>query len=142
MSAKAYPTGVESHGGSLRIWFMYKGARTRESLGVPDTPKNRKIAGELRASVCFAIKTGSFNYAAQFPDSPNLKKLGLEKKEIRVAELAEKWLQLKKMEITTNAFGRYCSVVIGSDVSSNHLIKEFTRTNSEFIRFSFYFLCP
>ncbi|MEW7949506.1 DUF3596 domain-containing protein, partial [Enterobacter hormaechei subsp. xiangfangensis] len=38
----AYPTGVEVHGESLRIWFIYQGKRVRENLGVPDTPKNRK----------------------------------------------------------------------------------------------------
>lgn len=46
-----YPTGVENHGGKLRIWFVYKGVRVRENLGVPDTAKNRRVAGELRASV-------------------------------------------------------------------------------------------
>ncbi|MEK8802996.1 DUF3596 domain-containing protein, partial [Escherichia coli] len=35
-----YPTGVENHGGKLRIWFVYKGVRVRENLGVPDTAKN------------------------------------------------------------------------------------------------------
>ncbi|MDF3736729.1 Arm DNA-binding domain-containing protein, partial [Enterobacter hormaechei] len=40
-----YPTGVENHGGTLRLWFTYKGVRVREGLGVPDTPKNRKVAG-------------------------------------------------------------------------------------------------
>ncbi|MBB9784533.1 DUF3596 domain-containing protein [Escherichia coli] len=25
-----YPTGVENHGGKLRIWFVYKGVRVRE----------------------------------------------------------------------------------------------------------------
>lgn len=34
-----YPTGVENHGGKLRIWFVYKGVRVRENLGVPDTAK-------------------------------------------------------------------------------------------------------
>ena len=51
MSNASYPTGVENHGGSLRIWFHYNGKRVRENLGVPDTAKNRKIAGELRTSV-------------------------------------------------------------------------------------------
>ncbi|KEA54633.1 integrase [Mangrovibacter sp. MFB070] len=130
MAKKAFPTGVENHGGSLRIWFMYQGARTRESLGVPDTPKNRKIAGELRASVCFSIKTGSFNYAAQFPGSPNLKKFGIESKDILVSELAKKWLELKKMEISNNAFGRYCSIVknmlprIGGDRLASSVTQE------------------
>lgn len=92
MDKVTYPTGVENHGGSLRIWFNFKGKRVRESLGVPDTAKNRKIAGELRTSVCFAIRTGTFDYAAQFPDSPNLRTFGVGKKEITVKELEEKWL--------------------------------------------------
>jgi integrase len=111
MDKITYPTGVENHGGSLRIWFNFKGKRVRENLGVPDTAKNRKIAGELRVSVCFAIRTGSFDYAERFPDSPNLKIFGLGKKEITVKELEEKWLDLKKMEISANAHKRYESVV-------------------------------
>ncbi|HGG5994851.1 TPA: tyrosine-type recombinase/integrase [Salmonella enterica subsp. diarizonae serovar 61:r:z53] len=110
MSKESYPTGVENHGGTLRIWFKYKGKRVRESLGVPDTAKNRKVAGELRSSVCFAIRMGNFDYAAQFPDSPNLKTFGVSKKEITVKELEEKWLDLKRMEICANAFNRYESV--------------------------------
>lgn len=66
----SYPTGVEIHGGNLRLWFIYKGKRVRENLGVPDTAKNRKIAGELRTSICYAIKTGTFDYSEQFPN-PN-----------------------------------------------------------------------
>ncbi|WFW58757.1 site-specific integrase [Citrobacter freundii] len=111
MDKITYPTGVENHGGSLRIWFNFKGKRVRENLGVPDTAKNRKIAGELRVSVCFAIRTGSFDYAERFPDSHNLKIFGLGKKEITVKELEEKWLDLKKMEISANAHKRYESVV-------------------------------
>lgn len=72
MANASYPTGVENHGGSLRVWFVYKGKRVRENLGVPDTAKNRKIAGELRSSVCFAIRMGNFNYAEKFPNSPTL----------------------------------------------------------------------
>ncbi|HFH0028457.1 TPA: tyrosine-type recombinase/integrase [Salmonella enterica subsp. salamae serovar 21:z10:[z6]] len=111
MAKPAYPTGVEKHGDKLRICFHYKGRRVRENLGVPDTPKNRKVAGELRSSVCFAIKVGTFDYAAQFPDSPNLKLFGIVNREITVAELAKKWLDLKEMEISANTFGRYLSAV-------------------------------
>lgn len=64
-----YPTGVENHGGSLRLWFIYKGVRVRENLGIPDTPKNRRMAGELRTTICYAIKIGTFNYVEQFPQS-------------------------------------------------------------------------
>ena len=72
-----YPTGVENHCGLLRVWFIYQGQRVRENLGVPDTAKNRRMAGELRESVRYAIKIGNFNYAAQFPGSKNLHKFGV-----------------------------------------------------------------
>lgn len=111
MSKESYPTGVENHGKSLRIWFIFKGKRVRENLGVPDTAKNRKVAGELRTSVCFAIRMGTFDYAAQFPNSPNLKTFGICKKEITVKFLSEKWLELKRLEICANAINRYESVV-------------------------------
>lgn len=104
-----YPTGVESHGGSLRLWFIYRGRRVRENLGVPDTAKNRKLAGELRSSVCYAIKTGSFNYAAQFPQSNNLAKFGFVAPGITLGEVAKRWLELKRMEISLNAINRYTS---------------------------------
>ena len=35
MDKVKYPTGVENHGGTLRIWFNFKGKRVRENLGVP-----------------------------------------------------------------------------------------------------------
>ncbi|EPG2184135.1 tyrosine-type recombinase/integrase [Enterobacter cloacae] len=136
MAKSAYPTGVENHGGTLRIWFIYKGSRVRESLGVPDTPKNRKVAGELRASVCFAIKTGNFNYAAQFPDSPNLRRFGVESKEITVLELANKWLELKRMEISTNAMARYTSITrnMVPRIGGDRLVSAVTQEDLLFIR--------
>ncbi len=106
-----YPTGVENHGGTLRLWFIYQGVRVRESLGVPDTPKNRKVAGELRTSICYAIKIGMFNYAVQFPQSPNLRKFGFVQPEVTLKELAVRWLELKRMEITKNAHTRYVSYI-------------------------------
>lgn len=111
MDKVTYPKGVENHGGTLRIWFTFKGKRVRENLGVPDTAKNRKIAGELRTSVCFAIKMGSFDYVAQFPDSTNLKAFGLVNKEITIGELSQKWLSLKEMEVAKSSMTRYRSAV-------------------------------
>ncbi|ELY4780723.1 DUF3596 domain-containing protein [Cronobacter sakazakii] len=136
MDKAIYPTGVENHGGSLRIWFSYKGKRVRENLGVPDTAKNRKIAGELRTSVCFAIRTGTFDYATQFPDSPNLKTFGVGKKEITVKELEKKWLDLKKMEICSNAFNRYESVVrnVVPRIGPGRLVASVTKEELLYIR--------
>lgn len=106
-----YPTGVENHGGSLRLWFMYQGERVRESLGVPDTPKNRKIAGELRTSICYAIRTGTFDYTAQFPNSPRAQINDDRKIKTSVSELAYKWLALKQTVLAKNTHMRYTSYV-------------------------------
>jgi integrase len=109
-----YPTGVESHGGFLRVWFMYKKTRAREALGVPDTAKNRKIAGELRASVVYAIKTGNFDYQKQFPSSPNLRKFGIASRQFTIGELYAKWIELKEVDLSTNSLGRYKSRMRGT----------------------------
>lgn len=132
----SYPTGVENHGGSLRIWFIYNGKRVRENLGVPDTAKNRKVAGDLRTSICFAIRMGSFDYATRFPNSPNLKSFGLGKKDITVKALAERWLELKKMEISANALSRYKSVVRNMipRIGGNRLTSSVTKEELLFIR--------
>lgn len=136
MSKTSYPTGVENHGGTLRIWFLYKSKRVRENLGVPDTTKNRKVAGDLRTSVCFEIRMGSFDYAAKFPASPNLKRFGLENKEITVKELADRWLDLKTMEISANAMHRYQSVVRNMlpRIGGSRLVSAVTREELLFIR--------
>lgn len=107
----SYPTGVENHGGFLRIWFMYKGERVREALGVPDTAKNRRIAGDLRSAICYDIKTGRFDYAERFPGSHNLAKFGIERNEITLNQLAEKWLSIKEMELATSTKGKYESKI-------------------------------
>ncbi|ARJ43249.1 integrase [Pantoea alhagi] len=101
-----YPTGVEPNGGNLRIWFAYQGVRRRESLGVPDTPKNRKMAGELRANVMYQIKTGTFNYQESFPDSPLFRHSHTQESEITMGQLAARWLKLKEPEI---AHSTYCT---------------------------------
>lgn len=43
MAKPSSPTGVENHGGKLRICFHYKGKRVRENLGGPDPLKIAKL---------------------------------------------------------------------------------------------------
>ena len=108
MSTKIkYPTGVEAHGGNLRIWFMLNGKRQRESLGLPDTPRNRKAAAEMRQSVCFAIRSGTFDYVKQFPESKSVVHTTSKEKDLTVAELFERYLSLKKPELALNSLRRY-----------------------------------
>ncbi|WP_417642376.1 tyrosine-type recombinase/integrase [Enterobacter kobei] len=125
-----YPTGVENHGGTLRLWFIYKGVRVRESLGVQDTPKNRKVAGELRTAICYAIKTGTFNYAVQFPDSKNLKRFGESSLNLTIGQLAEKYLSLKETDVAETSMKTYRTVIknvlsiVGSNTQASSINKE------------------
>lgn len=86
--------------------------------------------------MCLSIKTDNFNYAAQFPDSPNLKKFGVESREITVLELANKWLELKRMEISTNAMSRYSSIVRNMllRIGGDKLVSAVTQEDLLFIR--------
>lgn len=116
-----YPKGVENHGGFLRISFQYQGVRVRESLGIPDTVKNRKSAGELRANVVYEIKTGAFNYQRAFPNSQNLSRFCAVSEELTINEMANRWLQVKETEISRNTLASYktrlttCIGIIGGE---------------------------
>ncbi|ALX93313.1 integrase [Serratia fonticola] len=127
---KAYPTGVESHGGFLRIWFIFNGKRRRESLGIPDTPRNRKAAGEMRQAVCFAIRSGTFDYAKQFPQSAAVSEGKGASKDLTVAELFSRYLSIKVPELSLNTHRRYqvkletCSQIIGKNRLARTLTQE------------------
>ncbi|WP_342753786.1 DUF3596 domain-containing protein [Pantoea sp. MBD-2R] len=99
-----YPTGVAPNKGHLRIWFMYDGIRRWETLGVPDTPKNRKMAGELRDNIVYRIKTGTFDYRSQFPGSPLFKGEMEKAKAVSIREIADIWLRLKKPELAHSSY--------------------------------------
>ncbi|ELI9035821.1 DUF3596 domain-containing protein [Morganella morganii] len=126
-----YPAGVENHGGSLRIWFMFQGKRYRESLKLPDTPKNRKYASDVRQSVLYEIRTGTFDYYRRFPESKNALKFRTDEiKEITVKGIIQKWLALKTPEISLNTLRRYackletCWTILGEDRHLESLTRE------------------
>jgi integrase len=107
MTKTIYPKGVENHGGFLRIHFQYQGVRVREALGIPDTAKNRKVAGEMRANVVYEVKTGAFVYQRTFPTSVHLSKFGDTREELTVKQMAERWLAVKETEISRNTLASY-----------------------------------
>ncbi|ELY5178909.1 DUF3596 domain-containing protein [Vibrio cholerae] len=102
----ALPTGVEIHAGQLRIWFMYKGKRQRESLKCPPTPKNIKLAASRRTAICHAIQTGQFIYKEWFPESKKANQYS-DKKDITIKELFDRWLDLKVIEVTPATIKNY-----------------------------------
>ena len=64
------PTGVEIRGRNIRIWFMFRGKRCRETLkGWEITNSNIKKAGNLRALIVHEINSGEFEYLRRFPQS-------------------------------------------------------------------------
>lgn len=67
------PRSVELRQGltktSLRISFIWRGERCRETLQIEATPANIKYAGKLVSSVELAIQKGTFDYAETFPNS-------------------------------------------------------------------------
>lgn len=99
-----YPTGVAPNKNHLRIWFMFEGKRRWEALGVLDTPKNRKMAGELRDNIVYRIKTGTFDYRSQFPSSPLFRSDQNSDKPVTIREVADLWLDLKKPELANSTF--------------------------------------
>lgn len=109
--------GINIHGNSLRISFQYQGSRVRETLGLEPTKANLKYAINLRAAVMHDIKTGVFDYAKRFPDSKNAAKYGgaVADQSIRVRDLAERYLSIKKTDIsfqTVDSYSTYVSVCV------------------------------
>ncbi len=98
--------GVEVHGKSLRIVFMYRGKRHRETLGLPITKANVKHAAQKRAAVLHAIKTGTFDYAQAFPDSKHAGQWP-GSRSARLSELLPLYLPLKAVDITPDTEARY-----------------------------------
>ena len=125
-------TGVEVHGKTLRIVFSYKGRRCRESLSLTPTKGNVKFASGLRASVIHEIKTGSFDYRARFPDSPNSAKFGQSNtvKDISLEKLYEKYIPIKSVDIGSQTLRRYkvgikqCMALLGKDCQVSSLLPE------------------
>jgi integrase len=56
--------------GKLYLDFGYRGTRCREYTALPDTPANRRQAEALARRMERDIRSGRFEYAQYFPDSP------------------------------------------------------------------------
>ena len=68
---------LESDHGRLLVAFEYRGVRCREYLGLKDFRENRRAAQRIVRELELEIAGGKFDYAARFPTSRNLERLGL-----------------------------------------------------------------
>lgn len=125
--------GIEVHGGNLRIAFMWRRIRCRESLGLPVTKANIKHAALLRAAILHEIKTGKFDYARHFPDSKHARNYSSAKDE-RLAALLERYKPIKAVDITPMTEDRYgyaldiCTDLVGKDRLAGILLPEDIQT--------------
>ena len=74
---------LESDHGRLLITFQHHGRRCREYLGLKDTRDNRRAASVMVREIELEMASGKFDYAAHFPPSRNLERLGLRTTELR-----------------------------------------------------------
>ena len=63
-------TGVEARGLSIRIFFMWRGMRCRETIKLEPTKANLQYAARLRSEILRKIEFGTFVYSEYFPESP------------------------------------------------------------------------
>lgn len=78
----------------LFLDFHYKGIRCRESTGLKDTPKNRKLALDWDATIRRETRPGVFQYTVHFPHSKKNNLFYSSKKTF--ADLAKSWLASHK----------------------------------------------
>ena len=97
------PTGVEIRGRYIRIWFMFRGKRCRETLkGWEITNSNIKKAGNLRSLIVHEINSGEFEYLRRFPQSSTGAKMVTTRVIKTFGELCDIWTKIKETELTTN----------------------------------------
>lgn len=122
-------TGVEIHGNSLRINFMWNRRRCRETLGLPVTKANIRHAAQLRAAVLHDIKMGTFDYARHFSGSKHASDYSGARDD-RLAKLLERYKPLKAVDITPETENRYnfaldiCVGLLGNDRLGSVLLPE------------------
>ncbi|MDH0133501.1 site-specific integrase [Pseudomonas asiatica] len=122
-------TGIEIHGGNLRVVFMWRRIRCRESLGLPVTKANIKHAALLRAAILHEIKLGTFEYGRHFPDSKHATNYSSAKDE-RLEALAKRYKPLKAVDITPMTEEKYayaidiCVDLVGRDRLAGILLPE------------------
>ncbi|NRF50127.1 DUF3596 domain-containing protein [Pseudomonas stutzeri] len=108
------PPGVELNGKRLRISFMYRGQRCRES--VPGIAKINKAsvayADNKRRTILAEIKEGRFDYAAHFPESSRaaaFSGIGGPGINRTVKEGLDRWLEVQRAKKATSTVVNYVS---------------------------------
>lgn len=102
--------GIELRGDAIRIDFMLKSKRRRETLKVPLTFANVEYAVNKRRSIQTEIRQGVFDYGLHFPESTKAKNTPASR-EIKLTELYERYWPIKSTNVTTGTERRYKSAL-------------------------------
>ncbi|WP_437884189.1 Arm DNA-binding domain-containing protein [Pseudomonas sp. LRF_L74] len=125
---RASPSGA-IHGNSIRIVFMWRKQRCRETLGLPVTKANIKHAAQLRAAVLHDIKIGTFDYGRHFPNSRHAGG-SYAVRDVRLKALVARYKPLKAVDITEETERRYgwaldiCIEMLGEERLGGALMPE------------------
>lgn len=98
-------TGIEVHGQTIRVGFMYKGVRHRHTLGIEPTKANLKHAAGLRSAALFALKSDNYVEADYFPNSRPAETAP--QTSMRLGDLCDRYKPLKAVDITEETQSRY-----------------------------------
>ncbi len=99
MSKKTKFPNVEPRKKSIRIKFYFRGQPCWETLPLKPTVRNQRVAHQRLTQINQMITLGNFDYAAEFPNSPNVTRLGLlptHRCSQSFGELADKYLKINK----------------------------------------------
>ncbi len=113
--------GVEVRGESIRICFMYRGARCKETIkGLKVSRENLKFASTKRSVILHEIAIGTFDYAKHFPESSKAQIFSGSKAIKRtVAEAVDLWLSAKKGNVAKSTIDNYVSK------ANKHIVPQF-----------------
>ncbi|WP_269791670.1 site-specific integrase [Stenotrophomonas sp. Iso1] len=98
--------------GSIEIDFYYRGARCRERIKLPPTPRNIRFCENLLGQIKIEIEKGLFDYAAHFPTSKRAR-LVIEKPATLddMKTVLDRWLVRKGLELEHSTIIGYTRIV-------------------------------
>jgi len=109
-SLVASSPGIELRGDAIRIDFMLKGKRCRETLKVALTFANVEYAINKRQFIQTEVRQGVFDYGLHFPESAKAKNTPVSR-EIKLTELYKRYWPIKSNNVTTGTERRYKSAL-------------------------------
>lgn len=98
---------------SIEITFQYQGVRCRERVQLKPTAANLKKAELHKAAIEHAIDTGSFDYAATFPQSKKAAQFTHNTGTMTIAVFLVEWLERKRRQLKSSTAEHYRQLITG-----------------------------